>query len=207
VLPSNSTRSSILEQEPKYNSFSSSIPWHDPPSTSSSPINPKGQPRPSRVDVATLDREFKNNPKPTTQKKRQLAYDMRVDLARINVTSNKLLLPSAILTGHRIGSKIDAQSGRRRYRKLTYEAGQTQEALGYSNSASPDFNHGTLNDNKMPQQSSASFPILSGSPPPVASYDPQFSDPSSLSMESLFRIRHMANGTSEQRPFHARKRF
>jgi hypothetical protein len=34
-----------------------------------------------------LEREFKRNPKPTTQTKRQFAEDMGVDLARINVSS------------------------------------------------------------------------------------------------------------------------
>jgi hypothetical protein len=38
-------------------------------------------------EVDVLEREFKRNPKPTTQTKRQIAEDMGVDLARINVSS------------------------------------------------------------------------------------------------------------------------
>jgi hypothetical protein len=36
-------------------------------------------------EVDILEHEFKKNPNPTTQTKRHLAEDMRVDLARINV--------------------------------------------------------------------------------------------------------------------------
>jgi hypothetical protein len=43
------------------------------------------KPRLGKDEVDILEREFKKNPKPTTQTKRQFAEDMGVDLARINV--------------------------------------------------------------------------------------------------------------------------
>lgn len=43
------------------------------------------KPRLGKDEVEILEREFKKNPKPTTQTKRQFADDMGVDLARINV--------------------------------------------------------------------------------------------------------------------------
>ena len=45
------------------------------------------KPRLVKDEVDILEREFKKNPKPTTQTKRQFAEDMGVDLARINVSS------------------------------------------------------------------------------------------------------------------------
>lgn len=45
------------------------------------------KPRLGKDEVDILEREFKKNPKPTTQTKRQFAEDMGVDLARINVSS------------------------------------------------------------------------------------------------------------------------
>lgn len=42
------------------------------------------KPRLGKGEVDILEREFKKNPKPTTQKKRSFAEDMGVDLARIN---------------------------------------------------------------------------------------------------------------------------
>jgi hypothetical protein len=44
-----------------------------------------------REGVDVLEREFKRNPKPTTQTKRQFAEDLGVGLARINVSSITLL--------------------------------------------------------------------------------------------------------------------
>jgi hypothetical protein len=44
-------------------------------------------PRLGKEAVEVLEHEFKKNPKPTTQMKRQFAEDMGVDLARINVSS------------------------------------------------------------------------------------------------------------------------
>jgi hypothetical protein len=43
------------------------------------------KPRLGKDEVDILEREFKKNPKPTTQTKRGFAEDMGVDLARINV--------------------------------------------------------------------------------------------------------------------------
>lgn len=45
------------------------------------------KPRLGKDEVDILEREFKKNPKPSTQTKRQFAEEMRVDLARINVSS------------------------------------------------------------------------------------------------------------------------
>lgn len=45
------------------------------------------KPRLGKDEVDILEREFKKNPKPTTQTKRQFAEDMGVELARINVCS------------------------------------------------------------------------------------------------------------------------
>jgi len=50
------------------------------------------KPRLGKDEVEILEREFKKNPKPTTQTKRQFAEDMAVDLARINVCSLRLHL-------------------------------------------------------------------------------------------------------------------
>jgi len=44
------------------------------------------KPRLGKDEVDILEREFKKNPKPTTQTKRQFAEDMGVELARINVS-------------------------------------------------------------------------------------------------------------------------
>ena len=78
------------------------------------------KPRLGKDEVDILEREFKKNPKPTTQTKRQFAEDMGVDLARINVSSDEPASPPALLMKHRIGSRIDEQSGsRRKNRKPT----------------------------------------------------------------------------------------
>lgn len=52
------------------------------------------------------------------------------------------------------------------------------------------------------QQSSAPFPVMNGPPPPVASYNPQYSDPSSASMESLHRTMVAAQAATQQQEFH-----
>lgn len=73
------------------------------------------KPRLGKDEVDILEREFKKNPKPTTQTKRQFAEDMGVDLARINVS---LCAPHAgihpLLTHERIGSRTVAQNGSKR---------------------------------------------------------------------------------------------
>lgn len=48
------------------------------------------KPRLGKDEVEILEREFKKNPKPTTQTKRQFADDMGVELPRINVCSRSL---------------------------------------------------------------------------------------------------------------------
>jgi hypothetical protein len=49
------------------------------------PKTSETKPRLGKDEVDILEREFKQNPKPTTQTKRQFADDMGVELARINV--------------------------------------------------------------------------------------------------------------------------
>ncbi|TVY90711.1 hypothetical protein LAWI1_G006829 [Lachnellula willkommii] len=146
------------------------------------------KPRLGKDEVDILEREFKKNPKPTTQTKRQFAEDMGVDLARIN-------------------NWFQNRRAKRKQEKKqeAYEAGQAQEALGYSDGASsPDFNYGNayFNDNSMLPQSSAPFPVVTGPPPPVAPFNPQYSDPSSASMESLQRTMAAAQAATQQHEFH-----
>jgi hypothetical protein len=77
------------------------------------------KPRLGKDEVDILEREFKKNPKPTTQTKRQFAEDMGVELARINVGS-QLIQSLHLLTKHRTGFKTAEQNGsKRRSRKLT----------------------------------------------------------------------------------------
>ncbi|CAG8957549.1 hypothetical protein HYFRA_00010415 [Hymenoscyphus fraxineus] len=130
------------------------------------------KPRLGKDEVDILEREFKKNPKPTTQVKRGFAEDMGVDLARIN-------------------NWFQNRRAKRKQEKKqeAYEAGQAQEALGFSdNASSPDFFHSNSYYNDI-QQQPASFSLLAGHPPPppVASYNPQYADPSGASMESLHR--------------------
>jgi bisphosphoglycerate-dependent phosphoglycerate mutase len=54
------------------------------------------KPRLGKDEVDILEREFKKNPKPSTQTKRQFAEEMRVDLARINVCSQSS--PARLIT-------------------------------------------------------------------------------------------------------------
>ncbi|TVY80924.1 hypothetical protein LSUE1_G007332 [Lachnellula suecica] len=146
------------------------------------------KPRLGKDEVDILEREFKKNPKPTTQTKRQFAEDMAVDLARIN-------------------NWFQNRRAKRKQEKKqeAYEAGQAQEALAYSDGASsPDYNYGNgyYNDTHMVQQSSAPFPVMTGPPPPVAPYNPQYEDPSSASMESLHRTMAAAHAATQQQDFH-----
>ena len=71
------------------------------------------KPRLGKDEVDILEREFKKNPKPTTQTKRQFAEDMGVELARINVC---FLVDRQryLLTSNRIGFKTAEQSGSKR---------------------------------------------------------------------------------------------
>jgi hypothetical protein len=71
-------------------------------------------------------------------------------------------------------------------KQQAYEAGQAQEALGMSDSASsPDLYSVTGFFDEMQQTSP--YPAPSGPPPAAASYNPQYSDPTGASMESLQR--------------------
>ncbi|KAG4415905.1 hypothetical protein IFR04_010980 [Cadophora malorum] len=149
------------------------------------------KPRLGKDEVDILEREFKKNPKPTTQTKRQFAEEMGVDLARIN-------------------NWFQNRRAKRKQEKKqeAYEAGQAQEALGYSEPSSPDFyNNGSGyysdNSQNVPiQQPSAQFPLVNGPPPPVASYNPQYTDPSTASMESLHRTMAAAQAASGHDDFH-----
>jgi hypothetical protein len=78
--------------------------------------------------------------------------------------------------------------------------------LGYSEPSSPDFynSNGYFSDGNMVpiQQSQASFPLMNNGPPPaVAPYNPQYTDPSSASMESLQRTLAAAQAASEHDEF------
>lgn len=79
----------------------------------------------------------------------------------------------------------------------------------YSEPSSPDFNYGNGNNgyfsdsHLMPvQQPTAPFGLQSGPPPPVAPYNPQYSDPSTASMESLHRTLAVAHTVSEHDEYH-----
>lgn len=145
------------------------------------------KPRLGKDEVDILEREFKKNPKPTTQTKRQFAEDMGVDLARIN-------------------NWFQNRRAKRKQEKKqeAYEAGQAQEATGYSEPSSPDFyNNGYHSDThqvSFPQH--GSFSLVNNAPPPaVASYNPQYPDPLSASMESLQRTFAAAQAASERDDF------
>lgn len=143
--------------------------------------NTETRPRLGKEEVDILETSFRKNPKPTTQTKRGFADDMGVDLARIN-------------------NWFQNRRAKRKQEKKqeAYEAGQAQEALGYSEPSSPDFythGNGYYSDGQlMPMpQTSAAFPMMNGPPPPVASYNPQYADPSTASMESLQRTLAVAH--------------
>jgi hypothetical protein len=69
-----------------------------------------------------LEREFKKNPKPTTQDLRQFAEDMGVELARINVCLHNLQVSMPALITSRTGSKIDvSMRSKKRSRKPNFE--------------------------------------------------------------------------------------
>lgn len=59
----------------------------------------ENKPRLGKDEVDILEREFKKNPKPTTQTKRQLAEDMCVELPRVNVIRFERRPKSTLLTG------------------------------------------------------------------------------------------------------------
>ncbi|KAF4630315.1 hypothetical protein G7Y89_g7829 [Cudoniella acicularis] len=157
----------------------------------SAPKTNETKPRLGKDEVDILEREFKKNPKPSTQTKRQFAEDMGVDLARINVCPDE---KQGFSFTDKVQNWFQNRRAKRKQEKKqeAYEAGQAQEAMGYSDTASsPDFFNGNgyfSDSHVLPmQQQPASFPMVSGPPPAVASYNPQYSDPSSASLESLQR--------------------
>ena len=84
-----------------------------------------------------------------------------------------------------------------------YEAGQAQESTSFSEPSSPDNLYGSYfaDSNILPLQHAATFPMMGGPPPPVASYNPQYSNPSSASMESLHRTMAVAQAASQHQDF------
>ncbi|KAG0649686.1 Anterior-restricted homeobox [Hyphodiscus hymeniophilus] len=146
------------------------------------------KPRLGKEEVEILEHEFKKNPKPTTQTKRGFAEDMGVELARINNWFQ------------------NRRAKRKQERKQeAYEAGQAQESLAYSEPSSPDNFYGSSyfsDSNILPLQHAATFPLMGGPPPPpVASCNPQYPDPSSASMESLQRTMAAAQAASQHQEF------
>ncbi|KAJ5047266.1 uncharacterized protein L3040_003103 [Drepanopeziza brunnea f. sp. 'multigermtubi'] len=143
------------------------------------------KPRLAKDEVDILEREFKKNPKPTTQTKRQFADDMGVDLPRIN-------------------NWFQNRRAKRKQEKKqeSYQAEQAQEARGYSEPSSPDLynNNGTAfySDNTPAVPMAPTFSGASGPPPPVAPYNPQYRDPAAASMESLDRTMAAAEAGLEQ---------
>ncbi|QSZ29889.1 hypothetical protein DSL72_004407 [Monilinia vaccinii-corymbosi] len=147
------------------------------------------KPRLGKEEVDVLEREFKRNPKPTTQTKRIFAEDMGVDLSRIN-------------------NWFQNRRAKRKQEKKTeaYEAGQAREAaMGYSVSApsSPDFSHSNYNVDyqMMPQPSSSMSFSISGPPPATAPYNPQYQDPTTASLESFSRTMATARAASQSGEF------
>jgi hypothetical protein len=82
------------------------------------------KPRLGRDEVDILEREFKINPKPTTQTKRKFADDMGVDLARINVCKYdpRVKLISRLISS-RTGSKTAERSANRRRNREPWRLG------------------------------------------------------------------------------------
>ncbi|KAB8291192.1 hypothetical protein EYC80_009880 [Monilinia laxa] len=147
------------------------------------------KPRLGKEEVDILEREFKRNPKPTTQTKRIFAEQMGVDLSRIN-------------------NWFQNRRAKRKQEKKTeaYEAGQAREAaMGYSVSApsSPDFPQSNYNVDyqMMPQQSSSMSFSTTGPPPATAPYNPQYQDPTTASLESLSRTMAAAQAASQSGDF------
>ena len=56
----------------------------------------ESKPRLAKDEVETLEREFQKNPKPNSSLKRELADQMRVDVARINVSSRTQAYPGTM---------------------------------------------------------------------------------------------------------------
>ncbi len=77
--------------------------------------------------------------------------------------------------------------------------------MAYSEPSSPDNFYGASyfrDSNILSLQPSATFPIMNGPhPPPVATYSPQYSDPTSASLESLRRTMAAAHAASQHQNF------
>ena len=162
------------------------------------------KPRLGKEEVEILEREFKKNPKPTTQTKRGFAEDMGVELARINVCGCLIPLHDLKLTSLQNWFQNRRAKRKQEKKQEAYEAGQTQEALTYSEPSSPDNFYGTgyFSDDNLPHlQHAATFPLMSGPPPPVAPYNPQYTDPSSASMESLQRTMAAAQAATQHHDY------
>lgn len=154
------------------------------------------KPRLGKDEVDILEREFKKNPKPSTQTKRQFAEDMRVDLARINNW----------FQNRRAKRKQELK-------QEAHEAGQAREALGFSENQ-PDSNNSGGNyfdtasyledSHILPmQQPSVPYPLVSTGPPPaVAPYNPQYADSRAATYESFQRTVAAAEAASKQQEYH-----
>ncbi|KAL3428034.1 homeobox transcription [Phlyctema vagabunda] len=141
------------------------------------------KPRLGKEEVEILEREFQKNPKPTTNTKKQFAEQMSVDLSRIN-------------------NWFQNRRAKRKQEKKqeAYEAGQAREALGYSESDSPEYfgtNSFYDSNGMLPIQANQTlYPLLTGPPPAIASYNPQYSDPTGASIESLERTMAAAHAAA-----------
>jgi len=89
------------------------------------------KPRLGKEEVEILEREFKKNPKPTTQTKKQYADDMDVELARINVRSINAFGLTQLTAFQRTGSRIVERSGSRRknWKLMNYSKAKRQRAI------------------------------------------------------------------------------
>ena len=162
------------------------------------------KPRLGKEEVEILEREFKRNPKPTTATKKGFAEDMGVELARINVCWTQFIHKTQLLIASQNWFQNRRAKRKQEKKQEAYEAGQAQDALAYSEPSSPENFYGSSyfpDGNQLPLQHGATFPLLSGPPPPVASYNPQYPDPSIASMESLRRTMAAAQAASQHEDF------
>ncbi|KAH8790630.1 hypothetical protein BGZ57DRAFT_814865, partial [Hyaloscypha finlandica] len=128
---------------------------------------------PDEVDI--LEREFKANPKPTTQTKRKFADDMGIDLTRIN-------------------NWFQNRRAKRKQEKKEEARLLSRDASGqYSEPPSPN---SSFSDHGIPQ-SPATFDFSSGPPPSTAPFNPQYSKLTSASFASLHRTMQEACAAAE----------
>jgi murein DD-endopeptidase MepM/ murein hydrolase activator NlpD len=144
------------------------------------------KPRLAKVEVDILEREFQKHPKPSTQVKRQLAGNMNVDISRINNWFQ-----------NRRAKRKQEQ------KQEDFDARKKRDALGCSEPSSPDYFNPSeyFEDTEFHpmQQSPASFTMLKG-PPPI-SYNPQYTDPTAASIESLERTMVPAQAAPQHQEF------